>query len=791
MCLTRKKPSNIRFSLRQPIIFIVTVYCLSTAALAQKQPTLRGMVTDASTGEALVAANIRLLGTSRGTITNSEGSYFLSLDSNSYEIVVSYLGYQPDTLSVALKVSEIRNVALKPSPIKLPELLVLAEDPALEIIRKAIAHKHEWMGRLKSYSFEAYTRQVLMRDSSIASVMEAYTEGFQKVGDALREVMKQKRETKNIPSGENFASVQRIVNFNEDRINLFSMNVNTSSSSYTFVGPTASDALDNYDYKLLKTSWMSGHEIYYIRMTPKSRIRPLFSGEVTIADGTFAVMGVDVRPNESFTIPFVNNIDLRYQQQFALYDSVFWMPVDVRIKGGFSISLIGLSLPRIGIDLVSSIYRYTINPAIPDSVLQKPRLTVDSSASKYDSTFWQANVVLPLTPEEEHAYTTLDSSQTLEKQFEPKGPLASLGGQGTETTLGMLDARFNRVEGFFLGGKKEVDSISNYMKLNVAAGFGFSDQRFKYLVGATVFPVGNKAIGLGGEYYSKLNNVPDDGFYGPFIISLMAIIDKNDYRDYYLAKGGRVFVSADPARWLSSTLSFVAEQQYSLDAETQYSLFTQSDSYRPNPKIHDGKFRSLRLDLRLGDEEIPLDIISRDAFEFSVEHSSPRIAKSEFDFTRYHGVLTMSVKTFDRDLLFSPTIRFRLSGGLGVGTLPAQQIFTPDSRSSGYAPFGVLRGETIKEFSGDRFIMLNVEHNFRSIPFLLLNIPSFYRSGIELIVHCSFAQTWTGSLSTSNGWYSEAGIGVSRVLDLLRFDLTYRFKEPKRLFLSASIATLF
>lgn len=763
---------------------------------AQGSFLLQGTVTDAASGEPLAAANIRVLGTSKGTISNARGSYSISLDAGEHTIVFSYLAYQPDTLRISIQESLLRDIQLQPSPIQIPEVLVLAEDPAIDIIRKAIANKHTWMEKLKSYRFDAFTRQVLWRDTAIASITEAYTTGFMQSGDTLREVVKQRRQTQNIPSSENFAAVRRVVNFNEDEINLFSFTVNSPNGpsitrSYTFTGPTAPAALDNYNYKLLKTSEMRGVEIYDIKMTPKSRLQPLFDGTISIASGTYAVVGVDVRPNEALTFPFVKDVDLRYRQQFALYDSTYWMPADMRVDGGFSISLVGLSMPRIKINLASTIYDYAINATIPDSIFSKPHLVVDSSVVVFDSTFWSSNQVLPLTPEEQKAYTTLDSTQTLEKQFEPKGPLATLGEDRTETILDVLDFRFNRVEGFFFGARNEFKNISPYLNVSAAAGVGISDQRFEYELGSTAFTSKDHHVGIGGEVYSKLDNVPDDGFYGPLLISLMALIDQNDYRDYYLSRGWRMFVTADPMRALHSALSFTSENQSSMETNSYYSLFSRTSAYRPNPPIKEGKLRSIRLDLRLGPEESPLDIISRNALEISVEHTSPSLASSDFEFTRYHGLLTWNITTFSRSLLFPPTLRIRLTSGIGLGSLPPQEMFVLDSRSSGYAPFGVLRGSYIKEFTGDRFVMLNLEHNFRSIPFLLLNIPSFYRNGIEFIVHGSVAQTWYGTASTSGGWYAEAGLGISRILDLLRMDVTYRFMAPTRFLFTMSIANLF
>ena len=329
------------------------------------------------------------------------------------------------------------------------------------------------------------------------------------------------------------------------------------------------------------------------------------------------------------------------------------------------------------------------------------------------------------------------------------------------------------------------------LRLEGSAGAGFTDQRIKYGARSTWYTDSTQRLGFGAEAYNRVDNVPDEGFYGSLAISFMALIDKNDYRDYYLAKGYRFFTAVRPTKTLHATLSFTSEQEYSLESRTGYSLFSRSIPYRVNPPITDGLLRSMSLDVRLGEEAPSFDIISRNAVEFSIEHSSPSIAKSEFYFTRYYGLLVWNVPTFARSLLFPPTLRIRVSAGVGTRDLPPQRFFSVDSRASGYAPLGVLRGAEVKEFTGDRFMMINLEHNFRSIPFLLLDLPFLYRNSIELIVQGSIAQSWKDSRSTSNGWYSEAGVGISRIFDILRMDLTYRFTEPERFFVTVSVATLF
>ncbi len=762
----------------------------SWSLLSQQSFIIRGVVVDSATHDPLVAANIRLIGTSKGTISNALGEYSLSVDSGAHVFLFSYLGYQPDTLSVFVNKKLTRNIELSPAPIKIPEVVVVGEDPALEIIRRAIATKHQWMDKLFSYQFDAYTRQVMRRDTAIAGITESYTTGYAKRGDTLREVVRQKRQTLNVPVNENFASVRRIVNFNDDDIDLFSVRAGNNSSRFTFVGPTAPNALENYDYKLLATRRINDIETYEIQMKPKSRIKPLLEGTISIANGTYAVMGVDVKPNDVFSIPFLSDVDVRYQQQFSLYDSIFWMPTNIHITGGFSVSIVGISLPHIGIDLLSSIYDYTINAQLPDSIFQKRRLTIDSAAAKFDTTFWKTTVVVPLTSEEERAYATLDSSQTIEKQFEPKGPLATLAGNSTEAITDFADIHFNRVEGLYLGASKTFKDLFQHVQINGSAGIGLSDHRIKHDIGITLYSSKAHTLGFGAETYNALRHFPDEGYYGPLIITFTSLLGKNDYRDYYLAHGVRTYLQFQPQRWVSAEMSYIMEHQSSLSVVTNYSLIRPSSFYRPNPEILEGAYRGFRWDVRFGDPPEPIDLISRDAVEFSVEHTAPGIDHSAYNFTQYHALLTWNIRTFLGELLFPPSLRINLSAGTTSGTAPPQRTFSPDARASGLSVFGTLRGSDTREFQGDRFVMLNIEHNFRSIPFLLLGIPFLYKKNLELLVHTSVAQTWSGPTRIIPGWYSEGGLGISRVLDLFRLDLTYRFTKPQQFFLTFGIATL-
>ena len=745
-----------------------------------------GGVKDAATGQPLAAANIRVLGTSRGTISNADGEFTLSLDPGPHRLIISMLGYRADTIAVTSAGVRLE-ARLEPSAILLPEIVVTSEDPAIEIIRRAIANKQRWIERLKSYEMQAFTRQTIRRDTAVAAINESYTRGYWQVGDTLREIVTQRRQTANVPAAFNVASVGRILNFTDDEIRFL---------GYTFVGPTAQNALEYYDYTLLRTRTGYGQELYEIRMIPLTRTVPLFDGTVTIAGESYALVGVDVQPSVAFRIPFVRESALRYRQQFGLYESSYWMPSDIRIDGTFTVSVLGFSIPRIGFTQTSAISDYAINTAIPDTIFRKPRLLVDSSAARYDSAYWAANAVLPLSAEEARAYRTLDSTQTLDVQFRPGGATLSLGSDvgAAGSLLKHVDAYFNRVEGFHLGAHGAFDPIGPIVSARVGWAYGFSDKMATYIAGVTLYTSGQRTLGIGTEAYRRVDHRPDREYYSPLFNTFTSLISRNDYRDYHLAEGGRIFLTYRPHSGLRAEISYVDETHSIMPQTTDYSFFFRSRTYRPNPPAAEGNLRSIAFNVRFGQEPAPFDLIMQDAADIAVEHSSPSLTGGDFSFTRYEAVISLVIPTFGRSHLLRPGFRLRASAGASAGTLPLQRWFDVETASGSFAPLGVMRAMEVKEFSGTSYCAISLEHNFRSIPFLALGIPFLYENGIELIVHGGAARTWTGGRTelprTADGWYTEAGVSISRILDLFRADFTWRLSAPTAFRFTVGVAGL-
>ncbi len=776
------------------ILFIMVF--VASASAQEVVFTVSGKVSDSKTGQPLAAANVRVAGTAKGTITNLDGSYLITLPAGNHTLIYSYIGYRTASLDISLNRSVSRSIGLEPAEILLPEVVSIAEDPAYEIIRRAIKKKHEWAKLLHSYEFKAFTRQTFYRDTSIAGITESYTNGFWQQGDTLREVVTQKRETKNLPEMQMLASVGEIVNFTDDVIDII---------GYKFIGPIAKDALDYYKYKLLRTFRKDGIEVYEIEVIPDSRIVPLFAGKISIADSSYAVMGIDVKPNDVLSIPFVSDLKLSYNQRYSLYDEKFWMPTDIIADMGGKISFAGLSFPKITFDQTSVIYDYLINMQIPDSIFKEPELVVDSSATKYDSTFWSSHEVLPLTAVEQKAYKTLDSTQTLAKQFKPTGATASVLGI---SALNYLDIRFNRVEGLFLGGRYTYNSGRTTMRVSLgpsgfesstkrygwrvsaAAGYGISDRLFKWRLGGAYPLDKNSQFEVGADVYRDIAHFPDGNFYPAIVTSIFSLFGRDDYRDYYMTYGWKAFLDVEPFSRFAASVTYLSEQERTAVMHTDFSILSFGHTYRPNPAIEDGQMRSLTLDLRYGDEKPLLGLVPYDGIKLSAEYSSKSFLRSDFGFSRYYLTASYHFPTFLTSYLFPPQLQVMFAGGISTGALPPQREFVLDSQLGRFAPFGVLKTAYPREFVGDRFVMISLEQNFRNVPFLILNIPFLYRSGMEVLVDGAAAQSWLSGESTTNGWYYEAGIGLGKIFGLIRADLTYRLSKPNNLFFTIGISSI-
>ncbi len=80
--------------------WLLVVCALALGSFAYGQRTISGKVTDITTGDPLIGANILVVGTSTGTATDIDGGYTLNLPAGATELEISYTGYNTTRVTV-------------------------------------------------------------------------------------------------------------------------------------------------------------------------------------------------------------------------------------------------------------------------------------------------------------------------------------------------------------------------------------------------------------------------------------------------------------------------------------------------------------------------------------------------------------------------------------------------------------------------------------------------------------------------------------------------------------------
>ncbi|MDZ7716228.1 MAG: DUF5686 family protein [Balneolaceae bacterium] len=776
----------------------IALFLLSSPLFAQTYIT--GKVTDAETGEVLPAANISIEGTYRGTITNRNGEYNLSIPDSLLPALVQvrFIGFKTEVREINGESDRQQDFALQPSVTEMEEIVVTDEDPGVRIMREVIKRKQKWRTELNTYSADAYTRQSLANDTSIVMITETISKAFWDKEEGHREIIKSKKQTANIEAADNFAGVSYVPNFYDDNVEV---------AGFEVVGITHPDALRYYDFKLIDQTTLDGKQVYKIEVIPDRNLQPLFKGTVYVLSEAYALLEVSLTPNKVVKFPPpVKKFEAYYQQQYNNYGGDFWLPVDMRIEGNIKISMVGLDFPNIIFRQLSRITDYKVNVTLPDSIYKDNDLfTVDSTTINNDSLFENTVDVVPLSQEEEQAYTKLDSTATLEKAFRPTGFLARFiddeeddsdgGGWGIFNKIpGNLNPkiRFNRVDELHAGLKYEYYILDN-LKTVVSAGYSTGNKRWDAGGGASYeFDLSDDlSQNLGLSYWHETTQQFSSPIYSPGFTVLPNLLGAQNYYNYFRSEGFEAFTEFTHSPTdLSLKLVYENKEHSSLQVTSGYDLLATKNNQRINPAINEGTLSSLKATVGYNlNDDYSYGATGQKRIKAEVEYSDASVS-SDFDFVQYRLGVDWNLTTFYKRRFLPNTLDIKLNAGTSTGTPPLQKYGIVDAALGYFSPFGVMK--TIREFpyQGKDFISAYAEHNFRTVPFEILGLDFLVDRNYGVIAFGGAAKTWLPNSQLSsltqqgyvprvaNDWHLEAGLSLNGVLGLFRIDFAQRLDKP-------------
>jgi hypothetical protein len=284
---------------------------------------IKGAVTTQD-GEPLPFASVYIRNLQDGVPTNENGRYEFKLASGLYDVVVQHLGYASQIRTVEIKSDWVTlDFSLEPQVINLSQVEVKAgaEDPALTIMRKAIAKS-------------TYHRLQLQRYA-----MTVYLKGTGQLTDAPF-FLKKKLAEEGLKLNEAYTSesVSRITftlpNKVEEKvisIRTNGENQGTSPAPYIqtsfyqsqvneVVSPLSKSAFLYYQFTFQGSFFDQNVLVNKIKVTPRSRGERVFEGYIYIIDELWAIHSLDLKTS-------VLGFQVHVRQNYSPIAPNVWMPL--------------------------------------------------------------------------------------------------------------------------------------------------------------------------------------------------------------------------------------------------------------------------------------------------------------------------------------------------------------------------------------------------------------------------------------------------------------------------------
>ncbi|MER3471237.1 MAG: hypothetical protein C4330_07860 [Chitinophagaceae bacterium] len=606
--------ASIKFVLLMRRFFLLCLLLhISLLSFAGK---VSGKITD-SLGAVLPFSSIQVKNKNIGTTANSEGKYSLALDPGTYTIICQHVGYQKQEKTVEIKEeSQTLDFQLAQQQLTLSEVIIKkGEDPAYEIIRQAITKRPVYKDEIKNFTCEVYTKgQLRLRDFPkkffgqsvdfedgdtnkrkmiyLSETISKYA--IQKPNNSKIEVVASKVSGQSNSFG---LSAPQIISFYENNIRVGNL------SPRGFVSPIADNALNFYRYKYEGAFFEDGRQINRIKIIPKRKYEPLFSGYINIIEDEWRIYSLDVKLTKESQMEFVDTLNL--QQLYIPLQNNTWVLKSQVIYP--AIKVFGFDMFGSFVNIYSA---YNLNPNFEKGFFDNTILKYTDSSNKKTEAYWETTRPIVLQQEEVADYKKKDSIEKAHKdpryldsidkkrnRLSPTGLLftgqvISKEKRRMITSLPSIinTVNFNTVEGWNINFEptlfKRLDTIPisrKNLSITPILRYGFSNGHFNasvaanYLYGKKYF---NRFSIAGGKNVFQFNN---NNPIRPLDNTISSLLYTKNYMKIYEAWFGTIGFSKGFDNGLSAVITFNYQDRMPLENTTDQKLRrVENRMYTPN-----------------------------------------------------------------------------------------------------------------------------------------------------------------------------------------------------------------
>lgn len=404
-------------------ILWILLACISTAQAA----IVTGKVTDID-HKPIPYAIISIPAANKNTTANEHGVYIIELENGTHELICESIDFAAEIIEINVQNdSQTVNIQLKERINNLEDVIFHAngEDPAIYKMRQVIKNKDLHQKKISTLETDIYLKGSLrttkfpkkllgqeIPDTAFAEMglnnegkgilylLEQNTHYYYQAPDKSFNHVKSVR-TSGDPQGLGFAQMPPIINVYSNTFSIIS-----GISTRGFVSPAHNNAFWFYDFKLESTYFDENEKlINKIKVIPKRKYEPLFSGYVYVVEDDWVFKAVDLTVDKTAGLNIIDTLHLA--QTYALFPNTNWVIKNQNM--GLHLNVMGFGM---GGNFITNYSNLKINEPIDKQVFnQKFISTYDTSALSQDKTYWDSTRQIPLTAEEEKNFTFKDSQQ--------------------------------------------------------------------------------------------------------------------------------------------------------------------------------------------------------------------------------------------------------------------------------------------------------------------------------------------------------------------------------------------
>ncbi|EOR96459.1 : hypothetical protein [Arcticibacter svalbardensis MN12-7] len=818
------------------------VFILHIAVLNAYSQTssISGRVVDRS-GNPLAFVSVELLGSMHGTSTDTAGIYQLKAVGSSTQIKFSYVGFKSLVKNIVPGKEQILNVRLDEEDNSLQEVSVKGkkhrsysnrENPAVELIRQVIAHKHE--NEAQHYDFLQYQQYERIQfslsnmPSGIAGkkMLSPYRFVFENIdstkiqGKTVIPVFMEEKLSDNYYRKDPEKTIQimkaeKSVDFGKyldqkgmtvylnrmyNVVDIYAPNIFIVSNE--FLSPLADVAPTFYKYFIQDTITTSDNEkLVEMHFFPRNKTDLLFKGKLWITlDGNYAVKKVELGLSKDINLNWVR--EMTVTQDFERNPDGRYHLSRNSMKADFGM------LPQKGAGIYGErvVYYsdYHVNVPALAEVYQGSTLQSNTSLTKDNqSLLLESKRPDTLSAAEAKVYSNIDSLQRI-PSFRHTMSITAAFTSGFKTAgpveIGPISTfySFNPLEGTRLRlGGRTTTAFSPRVYLESYGAYGFQDQQWKYLLSAA-YAFNNKSIYTFPFHYLKASYQKDTEIPGQQVAFAQS--------DNFLLS----FKRGDNDKWIYSDV-LKTDYIHEFSNHFSYSLGFKNWKQRPagtleyytldegqKTPVADLTTSELSLELRWAPHE---QLFQGKMYRTTIPSKYP-IMTLRFvsglkgvlnsDYSYQNMMLNVSKRFYLSQLGYSD---FMVEGMQIFGQLPYPLLTIHNANQSyTYQPYA-YNMMNFMEFVTDHYVSLNFEHKFNGfflnkIPLIrklkfreIVGLKMLYggiRSENDPVLHPSLlayplnGNDRSSTYSLGNSPYAELNVGLGNIFRIIRLDAVKR-----------------